>query len=196
MKDSLKNLAITEEEDDGLEFADLGNNNDTTDYDLCLVGTFERWLKEEDDSNPATTTMMEPGMGRRRVIKETAIKMGNRQETMDRNHCLILGGNIETRKETPISNLNDIQSFPNMEEIGLEIAEERKRRRGNVLSMGQKITIACTNTKCMDMDTGIEACESSNATEITKAKGVENEVVNDQVIEMLAGPDFRACPSQ
>ncbi|KAI3729270.1 hypothetical protein L6452_17923 [Arctium lappa] len=138
--------------------------------------------------------MMEPAMGGRRVIKETAIKIGNRQETKDRNHCLILGGNIETRRETPISKLNDIKSFPNMEETGLEIAEERKRRRGNVLSMGQKITIVCTNTKCMDMDMGIEACKSSNATETTKANGVENELVDDQAIEMLAGPGFRVCP--
>ena len=40
MEDQLKNLAITEEEDEGLEFADLGNETLTNTYDLCLVGTF------------------------------------------------------------------------------------------------------------------------------------------------------------
>ncbi|KAI3746209.1 hypothetical protein L6452_08633 [Arctium lappa] len=132
MEDNLKNLAITEEEDDDLEFTDLGSNNDTKTMIYVLWEHF----------------------------------------------------------------LNDILSYPNMEQTGLEIAEERKCRRGNFLRMGQKIKIACTNTKCMDMDTGIEACESSKATEITKAKGVENELVGDQAIEMLAGPGFRACPSQ
>ncbi|KAI3667416.1 hypothetical protein L6452_42473 [Arctium lappa] len=114
--------------------------------------------------------MMEPTTGGRRVTKETPIQIGNRQETEDGNHCLNLSWNIGAIKETPISSLNALQFFLNVEDTGLEITEEWKRRRGNLQSMGRKITIACRNTndtRCNDMYTGIEACESSKATETT-----------------------------
>ncbi|KAI3736027.1 hypothetical protein L6452_15558 [Arctium lappa] len=39
MEDRLRDLFVTEDSEDGLEFADHGNGANTTEYDLCLVGT-------------------------------------------------------------------------------------------------------------------------------------------------------------
>lgn len=39
MKDRLKDLVITEENDKGFEFSDLGGEQLTVNYDHCLVGT-------------------------------------------------------------------------------------------------------------------------------------------------------------
>ncbi|XVF67504.1 hypothetical protein PTKIN_Ptkin10aG0126500 [Pterospermum kingtungense] len=40
MEDRLKGLAITEENDEGFEFTELGEEQPATNYELCLVGTF------------------------------------------------------------------------------------------------------------------------------------------------------------